>query len=101
MVAPGLTAGRLFFWDLCFSFGVCGAGVRQAGLGGARASKSRRNRYQSWTPRLLKAAYNYQFVAKDTGAYSHNPHYAIQLLQDSMTDLGKVVGIDVSGLIRP
>lgn len=59
------------------------------------------NRYQSWTPRMLKAAYNYQFVAKDTGAYSHNPHYAIQLLQDSLTDLAKAVEIDVSGLARP
>ncbi|MCB1310824.1 MAG: polyheme membrane-associated cytochrome C [Sedimentitalea sp.] len=59
------------------------------------------NRYQSWTPRLLKAAYNYQFVAKDPGAYSHNPHYAIQLLQDSMADLGEAVEIDLSGLVRP
>jgi hypothetical protein len=33
------------------------------------------NRYASWTPRLLKAAYNYQFVAKDPGAYTHNPSY--------------------------
>ncbi len=59
------------------------------------------NRYQSWTPRLLRAAYNYQFVAKDTGAYSHNPHYVIQLLHDSMTDLAEVVDVDISRLVRP
>ncbi len=59
------------------------------------------NRYQSWTPRLLRAAYNYQFVAKDAGAYSHNPNYAIQLLHDSMTDLSEVVDVDISRLVRP
>jgi len=47
------------------------------------------NRYQSWTPRLLRAAYNYQFVAKDPGAYTHNPFYAMQLLHDSIADLAE------------
>ena len=59
------------------------------------------NRYQSWTPRLLKAAYNYQYVAKDTGAYTHNPHYAIQLLHDSLESLGEAVAVDMTGLARP
>lgn len=59
------------------------------------------NRYQGWTPRLLRAAYNYQFVAKDHGAFTHNAHYAIQLLIDSLTDLSTVVSVDVSGLARP
>ena len=59
------------------------------------------NRYQSWTPRLLKAAYNYQYVAKDTGAYTHNPHYAIQLLYDSLESLGEVVEMDMTGFARP
>jgi hypothetical protein len=31
------------------------------------------NRYASWTPRLLKAAYNYQVAAKDPGGYAHHP----------------------------
>jgi hypothetical protein len=47
------------------------------------------NRYQSWTPRLLKAAYNYQFVTKDPGAYAHNPHYALQVLFDSIESLAE------------
>jgi len=48
--------------------------------------------YASWTPRLLRAAYNFKFVTGDAGAYAHNPHYAIQLLHDSITDLSTVTG---------
>lgn len=59
------------------------------------------NRYQSWTPRLLKAAYNYQFIAKDPGAYAHNSRYALQLLYDSIEDLSPQTGQDMSGFIRP
>jgi hypothetical protein len=59
------------------------------------------NRYQSWTPRLLKAAYNYQFVAKDPGAYSHNPRYAQQLMIDSLEDLSTKVSLDLSRVVRP
>ena len=53
--------------------------------------------FAAWTPRLLKAAYNYQLVAKEAGFYAHNPKYAIQLLIDSLADLGA----DVSGYTRP
>lgn len=59
------------------------------------------NRYQSWTPRLLKAAYNYQFVAKDPGGYAHNPAYMLQLLHDSIESLAQRAPIDLSGLSRP
>lgn len=59
------------------------------------------NRYKSWTPRLLKAAYNYQFVAKDKGAFSHNPHYALQLLYDSLEDLSGSIELDMTNLTRP
>lgn len=59
------------------------------------------NRYQSWTPRLLRAAYNYHYVSKDHGAFAHNPHYAIQLLIDSIADLATVATVDVTGLVRP
>jgi len=45
------------------------------------------NRYQSWTPRLLKAAYNFQYVQKDPGVFTHNPYYALQLMHDSIADL--------------
>jgi hypothetical protein len=59
--------------------------------------RNRENQYNSWTPRLLRAAYNYQYVAKDTGAYAHNGLYIIQVLQDSLADLG----VDTSGMTRP
>ena len=59
------------------------------------------NRYQSWTPRLLRAAYNYQFVAKDHGAFAHNPHYVMQLMFDSLADLSQVATVDMTGLTRP
>lgn len=59
------------------------------------------NRYQSWTPRLLKAAYNYQVAAKDPGAYVHNPSYVLQLLHDSLEDLSQRVSVDMQALSRP
>lgn len=59
------------------------------------------NRYQSWTPRLLKAAYNYQVIAKDKAIYTHNPHYALQLLYDSLESLSESVNVDMTGLVRP
>jgi hypothetical protein len=44
--------------------------------------------YPNWTPRLLKAAYNYQVSLKDPGAYAHGNKYIVQLLVDSIADLG-------------
>jgi len=54
-------------------------------------------RFGSWTARLLKAAYNYQYFQKDPGAFAHNGKYLIQILYDTLADLGA----DVSGLVRP
>jgi len=59
------------------------------------------NQYASWTPRLLKAAYNYHLVVEDPGGFMHNARYLIQLMYDSITDLGEVTPIDMAGLIRP
>ncbi|MBN1661941.1 MAG: polyheme membrane-associated cytochrome C, partial [Anaerolineae bacterium] len=53
--------------------------------------------FASWTPTLLKAAYNYQYVQKDPGAFAHNAEYIIQVLYDSIESLGG----DVSGFTRP
>ena len=53
--------------------------------------------YNAFTPRLLKAAYNYQYSIKDPGAFAHNPMYVMQFLYDSIKDLGG----DVSKLTRP
>lgn len=63
------------------------------GNGQADADEAvRANGYKSWTPRLAMAAYNYQFVAKDPGGFAHNGKYMVQLLQDSIQDLGGDVG---------
>jgi hypothetical protein len=55
------------------------------------------NKYGSWTPRLLRAAYNYNYISHDKGAYAHNSTYALQVLYDSLAD----VGGDTSGMTRP
>jgi hypothetical protein len=55
------------------------------------------NRYATWTPTLLRAAYNYQYIAKDPGVFAHNPDYALQILYDSI----EAIGGDVSSYTRP
>ncbi|MBD3308402.1 hypothetical protein GF339_18365, partial [candidate division KSB3 bacterium] len=68
------------------------------GDGKANPDELRRaNRYHSWTPRLLKAAYNYQYSTKDPGAFAHNGQYILQLLYDSLDNLG----VDVAQMSRP
>jgi hypothetical protein len=54
-------------------------------------------RYPSWTPRLLRAVYNYHWVSTEPGSYAHNGLYILQILYDSVNDIGG----DVSGMIRP
>jgi hypothetical protein len=60
------------------------------------------NRFNSWTGRLLKAAYNYQVSLKDPGAYAHGGKYIIQLLYDSIEDLNSATGtpVDLSAAHR-
>jgi hypothetical protein len=55
------------------------------------------NRYTAWTPRLLKAAYNYQYATKDPGNFAHNGQYILQVLYDSLVDMGG----DTGGMTRP
>lgn len=47
------------------------------------------------------AAYNYQVVAKDGGAWVHNPRHALQLLHDSLISLSERVELETGGLQRP
>lgn len=58
---------------------------------------ARANAYNKWTPNLLRAAYNYQWVAKDPGAFAHNGKYVLQALYDSL----QAVGGSVAGMTRP
>ena len=55
------------------------------------------NSYNAWTPRLLRAAYNYNYATHDPGAYAHNSDYILQVLYDSLADLSG----DVTGMARP
>lgn len=59
------------------------------------------NVYSKFTPRLLRAGFNYQFSLKDPGGYVHNGKYMLQLLFDSIEDLASVVKVPINGLIRP
>jgi predicted CXXCH cytochrome family protein len=57
----------------------------------------RPNQYIAWTPRMLQAAYNYMFTSKAPGAYVHNGKYVLQLMYDSIEDLGG----STAGMVRP
>ena len=46
---------------------------------------------------MLKAACNFQLVARETVFHAHNAKYAVQLLIDSIADLGA----DVNAYARP
>jgi len=55
------------------------------------------NAYNNFSPRLLRATYNYNYVSHDAGAFAHNSTYIAQVLYDSLADIGG----DVSGKMRP
>jgi len=59
------------------------------------------NGYSTWTPRLLRAAYNYHFSLQDPGNYAHNGRYILQLLHDSLNDLAQRISVDMEELVRP
>lgn len=65
--------------------------------GNGEIDEGEADRYGTWTPRLLKAAYNYQYSQKDPGAFAHNGPYILQILYDSLEDIGG----DTSGMTRP
>ena len=50
------------------------------------------NAYKAFTPRLMRAAFNYQFSLKEPAGYVHNGNYVIQLLQDSIMDISTAAG---------
>jgi hypothetical protein len=58
------------------------------------------NRYASWTPRLLEAAYNFQTYEKDPGAFAHNARYHIQLMYDSIASLNEVLPTPIELIVQ-
>jgi len=65
--------------------------------GNGQVDAGEEDRYNVFTPRLLRAAYNLQVSVKDPGAFAHNAKYIIQLLYDSIEDLDPAL---VAGLHR-
>ncbi|MBM3138428.1 MAG: hypothetical protein FJZ98_09605, partial [Chloroflexi bacterium] len=59
------------------------------------------NSYKVFTPRLLRAGFNYQFSIEDPAAYIHNGKYVLQLMYDSIADLASVVEFPYDELVRP
>ncbi|TLN12299.1 hypothetical protein FDZ74_10220, partial [bacterium] len=53
------------------------------------------NKYASWTPRLAKAAFNYQLSVKDPGSYAHGGKYIIELIYDSIENLNEKLATPV------
>jgi hypothetical protein len=47
--------------------------------------------------KTLRASFNYQYSQKEPGAWAHNNKYIVQILYDSIEDLGG----DLTGLVRP
>jgi hypothetical protein len=60
----------------------------------AELSSSNTNRFDS---KSYRAAFNYRYWVNEPGAWAHNPRYILQVLYDSIVDLGG----DVTGLTRP
>jgi hypothetical protein len=60
------------------------------------------NAWADWSPRLLRAAYNYQMTSKDPGKHAHNAKYAIELVYDSIMDLNDALSSpeDLDALTR-
>jgi predicted CXXCH cytochrome family protein len=60
------------------------------------------NEFVAWTPRLLRATYNYHTTRQDYGAYAHNARYIVKLLHDSTVDLNSQLssGVDMSNADR-
>ena len=52
-----------------------------------------RTSFAAWTPRLVRAAYNYQYYQKDPGAFAHNSRYVMQLLYDGIESFNAVAPV--------
>jgi hypothetical protein len=61
------------------------------------------NGYNKFTPRLLRACYNFQMVKKDPGGFAHGGKYLIELMYDSLEDLNSAMpggAVSMAGMHR-
>ncbi len=70
--------------------GIVGDGIRQA-------TETDRYTFAKTPGNLVKACYNYLLFERDPGAWAHNSLYQIQLMIDSLENIGG----DLTGLNRP
>jgi hypothetical protein len=80
-------ANPYWFKDNGAGGGVAGNGVCEPGETSS----------YTFNPTLLKAAFNYQWSQKEPGAWAHNFDYIVQLMFDSIENLGG----STTGLVRP
>lgn len=59
------------------------------------------NAFSTFTPRLMRTLFNYQFSIKDPAGYVHNGAYVLQLLYDSIEDISSVLPISFDLSVRP
>jgi len=71
--------------------------VDNDGDGKADLKDGKKVAFSTWTPRLFKAAFNFNFLRKNPGAQVHNARYVIQIAIDTIEDLGG----DISKYVRP
>lgn len=66
------------------------------------AERSNANRFSTFSARLLKASYNYQYAVKDPGGFAHNGKFIIQILHDSIEDVNSAISapVDMSAARR-
>jgi hypothetical protein len=57
--------------------------------------------FGKFDPKLLKAAFNYQWTQKEPGAWAHNEFYVMQVVFDSIVDLGGTPTFTVGGAYTP
>jgi hypothetical protein len=60
-------------------------GVCQDGIANAPSTAAS---FGAFNAKLLKAAFNYQWTQKEPGAWAHNEYYVMQVIYDSIVDLG-------------
>jgi uncharacterized protein YgfB (UPF0149 family) len=59
------------------------------------------NSFKAFTPRLLRAAFNFKWAHAEPGAWAHNPRYVIEVLFDGIVDLRQGLGETVNIATTP
>ncbi len=81
---------------ICYNQGVYSyffvPGTDACGTGNSKTG------YNKFTPRLLRAAYNYNFFMREPNGWAHNPRYVAEILFDAISDLN--AGLAAKGFAK-